>query len=91
MTIKELREKRAKLIADARAMLDAADKEKRELTTEEQTRWDGLMAESDTVKRQLVQRERLEAEERTLATSRGHRGCAPAAGAAHAPAGLAPR
>lgn len=66
MTIKELREKRAKVIAGARAMLDAADQEGRDLTTEEQTAWDARMAEADTLKGQIDRRERLDSEERAL-------------------------
>ncbi len=42
-TAKELREKRAKLVHEARALLDQADAQKRDLTAEEQERWDKIM------------------------------------------------
>lgn len=42
-TIKQLREERAKLVADARKILDKADSEKRRLTAEEQGQYISLM------------------------------------------------
>lgn len=47
MLIKELMEKAGKARADAEAILENAKKEKREMTTEESTRFDTLMDERD--------------------------------------------
>jgi HK97 family phage major capsid protein len=41
--LKELREKRLKAVHDARAILDKADAEKREMTSEEKGQWDAHM------------------------------------------------
>lgn len=56
--LKELREKRGKLIHDARVLLDTAKNEKRELTEEESTAWDKLMNDSDDVKVSIEREER---------------------------------
>ncbi|MGE3932366.1 MAG: phage major capsid protein [Rhodospirillaceae bacterium] len=68
---KTLREKRAKIVVDARAILDAAETEKRELTTEERANFDTAMAAAETLKADIERVERLEAEERAGAASRG--------------------
>jgi HK97 family phage major capsid protein len=47
MDPKKLRQERAKRIADARAILEAAEKEGRDLTQEEQNQWDAHMDEAD--------------------------------------------
>lgn len=75
MTVKEMREQRAKLIADARALLDLADNEKRELSDEENVQYDAIMDDAAKVKGQVVREEALEAEERDLAAVQnpGHR------------------
>lgn len=62
MTIKELREKRQKLLADARSIRDAADKEgKRALKAEEIDQVDKILAEHKSVSDELG---RLEADAR---------------------------
>lgn len=43
----EVRQQRAKLIADARALLEKGEAEKRDLTAEEQHNWDRMMNEAD--------------------------------------------
>lgn len=58
-TIIELRQKRAKLIADARALLDRANGEKRDLVQEEQNNWDTMMNEADRLRTQIDREERL--------------------------------
>ena len=59
MNIRELLEKRARLIADARAMIDLAEKEERGLTTEEEQRYDALMDDAMKLDKQIEQRQRL--------------------------------
>lgn len=66
MTLKELREKRAKLIKDARALLDAADKENRSMTDEESTQYDTLFAEADGIRSRIENEERQREAEREL-------------------------
>ena len=73
MTLRELREKRAKAVADARAVLDAAEAAGRAMNGEEQRSWDGFMADADTLKATIERRERLEDEERSLEKSNGRR------------------
>lgn len=46
----ELRERRAKLVADARKILDSAEAEKRELTADERASWDKMMSDVDSLK-----------------------------------------
>lgn len=66
-TIKELREQRGALIKKQRDMLDAADKEKRDLKQDEVTQWEGMDADADKLKVDIERREKLEVEERELA------------------------
>ena len=70
----ELRQKRAKLIADARALLDNAEAEKRDLTSEEQSNWDTMMNDADKLKGQFERMERQVDAEDGLGDSenRGH-------------------
>lgn len=63
----ELRQQRAKLIKDARALLEKADGEKRGLVTEEQEQYDKLFAEINKLQGEIEQREKLEALEAALA------------------------
>lgn len=58
MTIKELRAKRGKLVADMRALLEAAKTEKRGLNAEEQAKYDAMFAEQEGVQKQISQEER---------------------------------
>ena len=59
--IMELRQQRAKLFADAQALLGKAEAEKRELSAEDRQTWDRLMTEMDGLKARVEQMERLEA------------------------------
>lgn len=70
MTIRELLEKRANLISQARAILDKADAEGRDLTQEEQTQWDGFMNDADKLQRRVEQEERQARMETGLEESR---------------------
>ena len=55
---KELRQKRAKLITDARAILDKADEEKRDLTEEENQQWDKMTHDADEMRKKYERLER---------------------------------
>ena len=73
MKLKELQEQRAKLIADARAILDKAEKEKRDLGEEESGQYDGLIGEAGKLA-DKIERERRQIElERSVAANDGGR------------------
>ena len=73
MSIQNLREKRAKAIEQARAVLNAVEAEGRTMNDEETRKWDGWMTEADNFKATIERMERLEAEERALDASLGRR------------------
>lgn len=80
-TIQEMREERAKLITDARKILDSAKTEKRELTNEESAKSDEMLDKADEIKSAIEAREkneersrRLEEAEGELRSSNGRRG-----------------
>lgn len=58
MTIKELRAKRGKLVADMRALLEAAKKENRGLNAEEQAKYDAMFKEQEGLQSQIATEER---------------------------------
>lgn len=58
MDIREIREKRAKLVHDAGKLLIKAADEKRQLTAEEDAQWTALVDESDQLKRTIEQHEK---------------------------------
>ena len=60
MTAKELREKRAKAIADLRVLVDKADAEKREFSADEKAQYDRVNGEIDTLQAKITERARLE-------------------------------
>ena len=64
--LKQLREKRAKLVAQMRDVIEAAEKGERDLTAEEQTTFDGLKAEKETLDKRIERLEGVEASEATL-------------------------
>lgn len=66
MTLKELRELRAKHISDARGLLDTAKAEKRNLTDDESAQYDKLFAAADEVRQQISREERQTEAEREL-------------------------
>ncbi len=66
--LKSLREKRGKLIAEARSILDAADAEKRSLTNEESAKYDELFNKADDVRKTIEAEERQREVERELAS-----------------------
>ena len=71
MTIAELKQKRAKLIADARAIIDRAEAEKRTLTDDDNTTVDRHLEEAGKLAADIARMERLQDEERRLAATTG--------------------
>lgn len=69
MTIQELMEKRAGIMAQARAIVDAADAEKRDLTDEEKRNFDQAFIDADKLREDIERRQKLEAVETELAQS----------------------
>ncbi|MGW4030754.1 phage major capsid protein [Streptomyces sp. NPDC004838] len=65
--IRELRAKRTKLGADARAIMQAAQDAGRSMTPEEETSFDKLMDERDGVDRDIARAERLDDDDRAAA------------------------
>lgn len=53
-TLKDLREQRGRLVTEMRGMLDAAGAEKRNLTQEEQSKYDLLFADQERVGQQIT-------------------------------------
>ena len=68
MKLRELMEKRAKAIADARAILDRAEGESRDLTAEESQSYDGLIAEASQLADKIQREEQQLDLERYVAT-----------------------
>ncbi len=60
MKSQELREQRAKLIANARVIIDHADADSRELTAEEKAQVDGMFSQADSMADQAEDAERKE-------------------------------
>jgi len=73
MKVSEILEKRVKLVADARALLDKAENEKRAPTAEEREQFDKMMADADAMKAEADSVAKLEAAEKELADSRGRK------------------
>lgn len=71
MDPKELREQRAKLIEEARALYNAAEKEKRDVTAEEREKFDKLMDDAERRKADADRIESLIAAEAQVNTSEG--------------------
>ena len=70
MTIKELREKRAKLLADARVIIDLAETEKRAVTDDENAKWETLIGEHDKLSKEIDREERQREAERQVNETR---------------------
>ena len=64
--IRELRQKRANLIQNARGVVDRAEGEKRSMSAEEETTWNSYMADIDKVDTQIEREERMAALEDSL-------------------------
>lgn len=59
MNVKEMREKRLNLIHEARAILDAAEKENRNLTADEEQKYDRIMEDVDKLGKDIERAERM--------------------------------
>jgi HK97 family phage major capsid protein len=67
MAVKDLREQRAKLVADARALYDSIKTETPAAEAKEiESKFDGMMADADGIKARIDREERLEASEKHL-------------------------
>ncbi len=76
MTLQELYDKRANLITEARKILDTAEAETRDVSSEEQEQWDRYMADVDKVGADIKREERLaesEREQREAERAQSHR------------------
>ena len=71
MTLRELLQKRANVIHQAREILDTADAEERELSQEEQNRYDELWKDQERMAEDIQRREALENAERNLERTNG--------------------
>jgi HK97 family phage major capsid protein len=65
--LKDLREKRGRIVTDMRGLLDAAGGEGRDLTAEEQERYDALFADQERLGEQISREERQQALDRRMA------------------------
>ena len=71
MKLKELMEKRAQAVADARALLDRAEKESRDLIDEESRQYDALIEAAGTLKDHIEQERQQRELEREIAAADG--------------------
>lgn len=71
--IKELREKRKRLADEAQAILDAAQKDKRELTADEEAKFDAIHADIEKLGATIGRLEKQEDLQRSLEASAGRR------------------
>lgn len=69
MDIREIKQKRANLIKQARDLIDLADKEKRANSPEEDTQYNALIAEANTLQADIERREKQAQLEATLSAS----------------------
>lgn len=67
--LKTLREQRGKAVADARAIVDKADAEKRALTTEEDAKYKEIFGKAEEAREAIAREEKLVEEERALAAA----------------------
>jgi HK97 family phage major capsid protein len=71
MKTKEKMEQRAKLITDARAILDKAEAENRDLSAEEQTNYDKALADAQKLDGHITREQKLAEMERAALETRG--------------------
>jgi len=69
INLQEVRQERSGLVVQARAILDKADTEKRELSTEEQTNWDKIMSDVEKKGVIIAREEKQQSLERSLEKS----------------------
>jgi len=77
MKISELRRKRGELVTHARKLLDKADEEKRELTSEEDAKYAELIEQVDKLGKDVEKEERLLELEKEMAESQGVKAAKP--------------
>jgi HK97 family phage major capsid protein len=65
--LKDLREKRGKLVHDARELLERTKKEGRSMTAEESQSWDTMMNQAEDVRQEIEREERMAEAERESA------------------------
>src|SRR5690242_7172047 len=73
MTLQEKREKRAKLVTDARALVTRAQDAKRAMTADEQRQFDEMMKDTRSLKTEIDNEELLASEERSINASAGRK------------------
>lgn len=66
--LKELRDKRGLVVAELKALNEVAANEKRELTAEEEQRFDSLFSENEKLQKSIERQERMAELEREVAT-----------------------
>jgi hypothetical protein len=71
-SLKDLRERRGRLVTEMRGLLDAASGESLDLTTEEQSRYDEMFAEQERVGTQIAREERQQDLDRRMAETAAH-------------------
>ena len=69
--INDLRENRAKLIKDARELVEKCEAEKRSMNDEESTQWDTCIADSDKIVEDIKKAERQQELDREMADAAG--------------------
>lgn len=74
MTIREMLEKRANLVANARELVDRADKEDRSMNAEEQESYDKHFADIEKLDKRIADEEKLREAERKLETYKPEEG-----------------
>lgn len=67
--LKTLRDKRGQLVADARAIVDKAETEKRALTAEEDVKYKDIFKQQDELRESIAREEQLQEAEREAAAS----------------------
>ena len=66
MNINELRQEKAKLISDARALLEKAKEEKRDLNPDEENQWKQMLDDADGIQKKIDREERQADLDRTI-------------------------
>ena len=70
-TLKALKEKHVKTLAESKVMLDSVEKENRGFNTEERSKWDAIMTDMDSLKDRITLREKVLTEDRELSMTNG--------------------
>lgn len=70
MDINELKQKKAKLVTDARALLEKAEQEKRDLTSDENDQWERMLSDANSIQAKVDREERQRELDREIDTVR---------------------